>query len=169
MKEMLREFRGKRKDNGEYVSKFDNSGWVYGFYYETPEHPGAQFDPPSSERMGIIVDTNSCGYPNVLVDKETVGQFTGLHDKNDKEIYEGDIVKVTDHTIEETFESCGDLFTMLMTRTYEVFWNATKWSIKSLEPMLAVDQLIFDLPTNHVTYEIIGNIHDNPELLEEVR
>lgn len=97
------------------------------------------------------------------VDRETIGQYTGLKDCNGKMIFEGDIVKITDHTIEETFESCGDLVTMLMTRTYEVFWNATKWSIKSLEPMLAVDPPIFDLPTNHVTYEIIGNIHNQKE------
>jgi len=120
-------------------------------------------------RYSIKIDkgcyiSNSCGAPFAYqVRPDTVGQFTGLVDKHGRKIFEGDIVKITDHTIEETFESCGDLVTMLMTRTYEVFWNATKWSIKSLEPMLAVDPLIFDLPTNHVTYEIIGNIHDQKE------
>lgn len=101
------------------------------------------------------------------VDPETVSQYTGLDPalvQDEKLVFDGDIVKITDHTIEETFESCGALVTMLMTRTYEVFWNVTKWSIKSLDPMLAVDSPIFDLPTKNVTYEIIGNIHDNPEL-----
>ena len=94
------------------------------------------------------------------VDSTTIGQFTGLVDRNGKRIFEGDIIKITDHTIEETFESCGELVTMLMTRTYEVFWNTTKWSIKLIEPMLGVDPPIFDLLTKNVTYEIIGNIHE---------
>jgi len=100
------------------------------------------------------------------VDPSTVGQYTGLDPtlvQDKKLVFDGDIVKITDHTIEETFERCGALVTMLMTRTYEVFWNKTKWSIRSLEPMLAIDPPIFDLPTKNVTYEIVGNIHDQKE------
>ena len=99
-------------------------------------------------------------------EKPVLEQYTGLNPslvKNEKLVFDGDIVKITDHTIEETFESCGSLVTMLMTRTYEVFWNTTKWSIKLIEPMLGVDPPIFDLPTKNVTYEIVGNIHDQKE------
>lgn len=147
-------FRGKRKDNEE---------WIKGGYYKD-----YCFGNKTGEKTYIVKwNTFGLGYiENIQVIPETVGQYTGLDPvlvQDKKLVFDGDIVKITDHTIEETFENCGDLVTMLMTRTYEVFWNVTKWSIKSLDPMLAVDPPIFDLPTKNVTYEIIGNIHDQTQ------
>ena len=142
MREII--FRGKRVDNGE---------WVYGDLINDKNFRKVSIIPHSLEGLPVSEWF-------VEVNPSTVGQYTSIKDCNGKMIFEGDIVKITDHTIEETFESCGALVTMLMTRTYEIFWNVTKWSIKSLEPMLAVYPPIFDLPTNHVTYEIIGTIHE---------
>lgn len=87
------------------------------------------------------------------VDEKTVGQYTGLKDKNCKEIFEGDIVKDCDGNINQVSYDRG-MFGCY--ETYSIsFYSDEK--VTKLEPL--ANYLIDGA-------EIIGNIYENPELLE---
>lgn len=86
------------------------------------------------------------------VDPKTIGAFTGLFDKNNKEIFEGDVVRVTcEHPID--FPDCQGVVRMLEGR-YMVCDDKTERG----------SELFSEIFLN----EIIGNIYENPELMEEV-
>ena len=80
--------------------------------------------------------------------KYTLMQYTGLHDKNGKEIYEGDIVLITRPCILEKGEV--------------KFINGC-FAIKSKDTLL----MLYQCEINNFKLEIIGNIYDNPDLLEK--
>lgn len=128
-------FRGK---------KFCQDEWIYGSLITRGER-GAD---------GNFIDTGrgEC-YP---LQQDTIGQYTGLHDKNGKEIYEGDIL----HVIAET-DDIHDYITQVSTNgLYEVDLVGCEYDITILAWLSAnYDECC--------TIEVIGNIYDNPELLKE--
>ena len=118
-------FRGKRVDNGE---------WVYGWLSQWSNE-----DYQIKQGFEDVCSTRT-------VIPETVGQFTGLHDKNGKGIYEGDIVNLAH---EDTHP--------LMRKKNLVVRFDEKDACFIVGDSLALTNVL----------EIIGNIHDNTELLEE--
>lgn len=130
MREIL--FRGKRTDCGE---------WVKGYLYIT--HIGAHEIGSYDAEINIERFTFD-------VIPETVGQFTGLTDKNGVRIFEGDIVhcvsKLDSADMVIIFE-CGQFRMILAEKYHEYQTNVGYYDI------------------NCFAKEVIGNIHDNPELL----
>ena len=140
MREIL--FRGKK-----FKTPHDEliPGWVYGFYCS---NSGAHFITHVVEP-----DSGGCYFSDILVDPETVGQFTGLIDKNDVMIFEGDIVDT----------SGTDLLAGLPNSTLGVVeWDDRIGGFNPFADYYS-DCGIFTEANKCV---VVGNIHDNPELLE---
>lgn len=121
-------FRGKRTDNGE---------WVEGYYTKQCDCCGAVHmilhcaqDPDDDNRAYYI-------------NPKTVGQYTGLTDKNGKKIFEGDIIKIRN-------------------KKRYVFFGVCRYRHTNYGEY-AVDLSVKD----GSNCEVIGNIHDNPDLIKQ--
>ena len=101
-------------------------------------------------------------YEDHEVITETVGQFTELTDKNGKKVFEGDILKFTD--INADYEWIGRVEFGNPNEEYN--WGFQLVYIKGEKPNTDI-LLWFDMEDTGAFAEVIGNIHDNPELLEE--
>lgn len=134
MREIL--FRGKRLDNGE---------WIQGDIVQFPVH-------------GIVrIVEQEPSYKDAEVDSDTVGQYTGLTDKNSRKIFEGDILAAPDYP----------------NLKYKVSFANANFCVKCpAQPYLFyLGSRCFDMFGNP-EYEIVGNVYDsdkepfdNPELL----
>lgn len=125
-------FRGKRIDNGD---------WVYGSLID-----GIYGAVPVIATLPSMDDDFTLDFEYDHVDPATLGQYTGLKDKNGKKVFEGDIIRKTNEG-----------------RHPQIFTANIRTNFR-------VNEEVYYSPCDHFTesceYEIIGNIHDNSELLE---
>lgn len=123
-------FRGKDIQTGE---------WVVGDLHTLCDRPYIHTAPSSFPYAG----------KRSFIDPETIGQYTGLKDKNDKEIYEGDILEVS-HVGEASY-----LEVRFVRGVFAFLWDG---------------DLDDEFPRNAPTHEwarVVGNIHDNPERIKK--
>ena len=139
MREIL--FRGKRMDDGE---------WVEGYLVKAV----------GGECMILPVTTEHCGGAEFSegyhCDPTTVGQYTGLKDKNGKRIFEGDIVAQNWYDYDEPRD---DSFGKVVFCEYDCSFSVMDVNKDGFMPLGRCGSY-------HWEVEVIGNIHDNPELLK---
>lgn len=141
-------FRGKRIDNGEWV---EGGSIIRQIIHEglTIEHN--IYIANAGEEFTAIHDTETGNMLSIeqgtfyAVDPETVGQWTGLTDQNGKRIFDGDIVDI-------------------LTENEEI--GVVEWDDGGY--IVSADGFCVDFlhNINGTDVEVIGNIHDNPELLK---
>ena len=122
-------FRGKDIQTGE---------WVVGDLHTLCDRPHIHTAPSSFPYAG----------KRSFIDPETIGQYTGLKDKNYKEIYEGDILEVS------YVDEASYLEVRFVRGVFAFLWDG---------------DLDDEFPCNAPTHEwarVVGNIHDNPERIK---
>ena len=132
MREIL--FRGKRTINGD---------WVYGYFVRGNER--------KSLRDSIFVyDSETQSFNDYEINPSTLGQYTGLTDKNGKRIFEGDIVKT------DKFSEPNKQYIIKYDLQFGAFIGQDRYNVYFVT---------FDGDSGE--FEVIGNITDNHELLEK--
>lgn len=146
-------FRGKRIDNDE---------WIYGGYYYNEQ----------AKRAFIITTDPNHGGLFTEVNKETVGQFTGIQDKNNKDVYYGDVIEIEKSYLikDMTQEWQEDIERLIKTEKFYLVFKFNHFNSRvsgfSKLPIDSKDWL--GGMGGHAYYfclkgEIIGNAHDNPK------
>lgn len=116
--------------------------WVYGNYYKVKSF----FNGEEAHFIEIIRNNHLTDFS---IDKDTLGQYTGLKDKNGKEIYEKDIIQYED----------------IRKGVVEYSEKYAQFTLKETGSIADEHEALREF--NIKVFEVIGNIYDNPELLEK--
>lgn len=147
MREIL--FRGQRVDNGE---------WIEGALFE-----GEKFCIIGQEIKFSPYVKNECKIVGFEVIPETVGQYTGLKDKNGVKIFEGDVLE---YQYFRNNKIVGQVVWGEYNQSKCDEYGCTHygWHLDKAERDYYEDTGI-DIAGDHITLEVVGNAFDNPELL----
>ena len=159
MRDILFRGKAKNRDKGYHRTKYKNGDWVYGLltrlYDESFENLPAEM-------------TNEDGVRGIEIECKTIGQYTGLTDKNGTKIFEGDVIKIEhsdyafdgvtlEHRTEQgivAYDNIGSIGIVVDRYNGENVWS-------DFFHVLGLTGRV-----ENWSFEIIGNIHDNPELLK---
>lgn len=156
------EFRAKRTDNDE---------WVYGYYFQELDFENK---PITSSIVRNIITKNPIYKTTEQgvyeIDINTLGQYTGLKDRNGTKIFEGDIVKLTRTHI---YAPTTSFHNKDLVSLHKIYWDEEEhafyqrhFNIESKQ-FIGGGSLVFnDERADENIIEIVGNIWDNPELLK---
>lgn len=140
-------FRAKRLDNGEWVN---GSGLLMADDFCVIDRDTEMYVDEKYEWAG---NTHFFRVAGVMCDLKTIGQYTGLKDKNGKEIYEGDIIRSFDSN-EEAILHC-------------IVWEEARFVALFKGRYFRSKCFLKQDWLDEFDKEVIGNIHDNKEYLEE--
>lgn len=158
MREIL--FRGQTRRKGEYIVNMAGdkceSNWVYGGIF--PQNKDGDF---------AIIYQQEPEIRKFTVYADTVGQYTGLTDKNGKKIFEGDILRGFEYPFCSNNNGEFNYFA-------EIVWfdDSSAFGIYTFKNPKSNVRGILEGNTDYLEYfnadkwEVIGNIHDNPEILK---
>ena len=159
-------FRGKCVSDSKYAGEWVTGGYVPLSEDITPNNEGLI--------MRFLGGNTTITYH---VDPDTVGQFTGLCDKNGVKIFEGDIVKrIGVNSDSSLYYDCGVVIfdngnASFKLRMYKCVFDGRNIGLSEDDNDVTcnfVTNVVYDGQTpqeDEYCYEVIGNVHDNPELL----
>lgn len=163
MREIL--FRAKainRDPNREYRTNYKDGDWVYGLVEKLPfyNENGEKFFEKDCAHM-----RNISGVSDIDVDENTICEYTGLKDRNGNEIFEGDIVKLAEPKLKIEWNAVVEFGNP--NGVYDWGYQLKPITNNAIKYNYNLDILCWvGMEDVNVYCEVIGNIYDNPDLLE---